>query len=211
MGEPTEEFEERAFRRRITALVTGYRTTPGEEVAAGRVFMSLARTAAETGLRVDPVFAMLGRTLMSLERVGRTLDPTFDPNEALRREAAAVLQRRLMQSAAPSNLLSSALEMNDFLQRLPARLNHVLDAVERGPELRLQLLEQTRLIQGLQKIANRITLGLLLAALIIGAAMLMRVETPFRVFGYPGFAMIAFLLAAGGAVALAWSILSKDE
>lgn len=211
MGEPTERFDERAFRRRIADLVTRYRTTPGEDVAAGRVVMVLARSAAETGLRVEPVFAMLGRTLMSLERVGRTLDPAFDPNDALRRDAAAVLRRRLLRTATPSNVLSSALEMNDFLQRLPARLNHVLDAVERGPELRLRLLEETRLIHGLQKIANRITVGLLLAALIVGAAMLMRVETPFRVFGYPGFAMIAFLLAAGGAIALVWSIVSKDE
>ena len=46
------------------------------------------------------------------------------------------------------------------------------------------------MLEGLQKIANRITLGLLLAALIIGAAMLMRVETTFRILGYPGLAML---------------------
>ena len=60
-------------------------------------------------------------------------------------------------------------------------------------------IDQTRLMMGLQKIANRITVGLLLAALIIGAAMLMQVETSFRILGYPGFAILFFFLAACGA------------
>ncbi len=59
------------------------------------------------------------------------------------------------------------------------------------------------MLEGLQKIANRITLGLLLAALIIGAAMLMRVETTFRILGYPGLVMLFFLMAAIGALLLA--------
>jgi len=52
--------------------------------------------------------------------------------------------------------------------------------------------------------------GLIIAALIIGAAMLMRVETSFRILGYPGFAMILFSLAAGGGIWLVASILAKD-
>ena len=44
------------------------------------------------------------------------------------------------------------------------------------------------LIEGLQKVANRITMGLILAAMIVSAAMVMRVETTFRILGYPGFA-----------------------
>jgi FtsH-binding integral membrane protein len=63
----------------------------------------------------------------------------------------------------------------------------------------------------LQKIANRITLGLVVAALIVGAALLMRIETSFRIFGYPGLAMIFFLLAAAAGLVLVVSILFYDE
>ena len=59
--------------------------------------------------------------------------------------------------------------------------------------------------------ANRITMGLLLAALIVGAALLMRIETEFRILGYPGLAIVFFLLDTGGGVALMLSILFKDE
>jgi hypothetical protein len=65
-------------------------------------------------------------------------------------------------------------------------------------------------MEGMQKVANRITLGLILAALIVGAALLMKVETSFQLFGYPGLAILLFLAAAAGATALAVSILMTD-
>jgi hypothetical protein len=39
----------------------------------------------------------------------------------------------------------------------------------------------------------------------------MQVETTFRLFGYPGLAMIFFLLAGAGGVALIWTILFRDR
>ena len=66
-------------------------------------------------------------------------------------------------------------------------------------------------LDGLQKIANRITLGLILASLIIGAALMMRVETTFKILGYPGFPTIFFLLAAIAAIILGISIVFTDE
>lgn len=58
--------------------------------------------------------------------------------------------------------------------------------------------------------ANRIALGVVLAALIVGAAMLMQVQTTFTILGYPGIAMLLFLLAASGGFWMAWTILAGD-
>jgi hypothetical protein len=54
-------------------------------------------------------------------------------------------------------------------------------------------------------------MGLVLAALIIGAALMMRVDTPFRLLGYPGLAVLLFLGACVGGVAQIASILSGDK
>jgi hypothetical protein len=62
----------------------------------------------------------------------------------------------------------------------------------------------------LQKVANRITLGLILAALIVGAALMMRVETSFKIFGYSGLPVIFFLIAAIGGLILVINILFFD-
>jgi hypothetical protein len=60
-------------------------------------------------------------------------------------------------------------------------------------------------------VANPITVGLILAALIVSAAMLMRVETSFRILGYPGLAILFFLAAAGGGIALMVTIFLSDH
>ncbi len=72
-------------------------------------------------------------------------------------------------------------------------------------------IDEKTLILGFQKIANRITVGLIIAALIIGAALLMRVETSFRIWGYPGLAIIFFLFAAGAGIMLLLNTLFYDK
>jgi ubiquinone biosynthesis protein len=76
--------------------------------------------------------------------------------------------------------------------------------------VRVDAIDETQLMTGFQKVANRIATGLVLAALIVGAALLMRIETSFTLFGYPGFAILCFVAAAGGGVALILNILLTD-
>jgi hypothetical protein len=66
-------------------------------------------------------------------------------------------------------------------------------------------------MEGAEKVANRITMGLVLASLIVGAALLMRVPTTFLIFGYPGLAMLCFLAAAGGGFWLLLNIAWQDH
>lgn len=67
------------------------------------------------------------------------------------------------------------------------------------------------IVESIEKVANRIAAGIVLAALIIGAALLMSVETTFRILGYPGLAMIFFLAAAFGGFWLVISTFIRDH
>ena len=212
IGETRSEFDEPGLRRDITELVANYRDAPLAELQVGRVMLEITRSAGQHGIRLPPELTMLGKTLLNLDEVGRTLAPDFDVNQALNDEAASLMQQRMRQGVSTSNLFSTALEAKEFLEQLPGRVNKVLDAVVNNElKVNVEVIDEGAVIDGLQKVANRITLGLLLASLILGAAMLMRVETHFRILGYPGMAMLFFLLAAGGAIWLAFGILSSDK
>ncbi|MBO6760211.1 MAG: hypothetical protein JJ909_04455, partial [Roseivirga sp.] len=78
-------------------------------------------------------------------------------------------------------------------------------------EVKLDAIDEKSLMQGFQKVANRITIGLIVAALLVGSALMMSVQTKFTIFGYPGFAMISFMLAIVGALTLVIGIFFKDE
>ena len=91
-------------------------------------------------------------------------------------------------------------------------MNKVLDALA-GNELKLkmELIDEGAIIDGLQKVANLVALGLVMAALIVAAALIMQVPTPFRLLGYPGLAIILFVIAAGAGAMLAVQIINYDR
>ena len=211
LGEKGSDFDEAAFRREIAVMVGRYGHGSLATLKVGRVFLELQRTCAAHGLRAPAELTLLGKTLLNLDQIARALHPELDVNVTIEDNAAELMTRRMQKSAA-SGVFSAVLEAKEFAERLPRRVNRVLDALATSElKLKVEMIDEGAVMDGLQKVANRIALGLILAALIVGAAMMMRVETNFRLFGYPGLAMVLFLLAAGGGAWLAFDIVSHDR
>jgi ubiquinone biosynthesis protein len=192
-----------AFRRDVTALVLRHEGATGGDLRTGRLALELSALMARAGYGIPRELTLLGKTLVQLDQICRTLAPELDPNSATRRHAAELTRARLARWMAPGNAMSGLLELKQLADRLPSRINRILEAAaEDRLTLRVAAAHEARWIEALHAVANRITSGLLLAALIVGAALLMRVETSFRVLGYPGLAMLGFLAAAAGGLAL---------
>ncbi len=211
MGQKLDGFDEASFRQGIADLVMQQQKKTLNDLQLGRVIMNVQKIAAETLLRVPSELTLLGKTLLNLDLVGKTLSPDFDPNASIRRNAAEMLHSRTVKQLAPSNLLSVLLDTKEFIELLPSRLNQFFGLVaDNKLRLKVDTFNEKLLVATFQKIANRITLGLILAAMIVGASLIMRVETSFRIFGYPGLAMILFLMATLGGVWLVIQILLHD-
>ena len=212
IGDKKEGFNEMDFSRRIAEIVRQQQGATVDQMQVGRLVLEVTQAAGESGIRVPSELTMLGKTLLNLDQVGRAIEPEFDPNASIRRNAAQIMQQRLMKSLSPGNLFSGVLELKDLVQRLPARINKILDAVANNDlKISVDAIDEKTLVVGFQKVANRITVGLIIAALIIGAAMMMRVETTFRIWGYPGLAILLFLSAAGAGIVLLINIFFYDR
>jgi predicted unusual protein kinase regulating ubiquinone biosynthesis (AarF/ABC1/UbiB family) len=212
IGEAGDHFRELDFRRRIGHVVAEQEDIRLRDLEVGKVILEVGRAAAETGLRAPSELSLLGKTLLQLDQVGRILKPEFNPHESIRRNASEILNQRLKSVFSEGKIISTVVEAKQFIGALPARLNKILDAVGNAEfKVNVRPSETQFLVESAQKVANRITTGLILAALIVGAALLMRVETSFRIFGYPGLAMLCFLAAAGGGFWLLASILWQDH
>jgi predicted unusual protein kinase regulating ubiquinone biosynthesis (AarF/ABC1/UbiB family) len=212
MGEPKENFDRTAFTRRVSDLVAENAEARLNRLNAGKVVLEITRISADCWFRLPQEFTMIAKTLLNLDKVVYTLDPQFDPNAIIRERATEILQRNIIRSLSPSNLLAGAVDVKEFAEKLPSRVNRILDAVGNNEiKFKVDAIDEKVVLDGLQKVANRITLGLVVAALIVGAAMLMRVDTSFRIFGYPGLAMILFMLAAAAGLGLAFNIVFYDK
>ncbi|HYJ88415.1 MAG TPA: AarF/UbiB family protein [Pyrinomonadaceae bacterium] len=211
MGEPKSGFNKGEFTRRVGEIVAENADASVSRLNSGQVALEITRIAADTWFRLPMEFTLVAKTLLNLDRVVFSLDPNFEPAAVIRQRATEILQRNVMKSLTPANLINEIVELKEFAEKLPSRINKILDTVGNNElKVNVDAIDEKMIVEGFQKVANRITLGLILAALIVGAAMLMRVETSFRILGYPGMPMIFFLLAAIAGLGLAISIISTD-
>jgi predicted unusual protein kinase regulating ubiquinone biosynthesis (AarF/ABC1/UbiB family) len=211
VGECGNDADHKGFRRGVTDLLAQHHEMSFQPPQVGRAVLMLLKVAADNGIQLPVELAMIGKTLLNLDLIGHILAPHFDPNAAIRRHAAEITQQQFGRDLSIGSLFSTAVEFKNFVQQLPTRVNRILDHLADNEfQVRVDAIDETRLMEGMQKVANRIALGLVLAALIVGAALLMDVQTDFRIFGYPGLAILLFLAAAAGGLALAVVILAND-
>ena len=212
IGETAPDCDAPLFRRRIGQVIAEQHGLNMQQINVGRTLLSVNGIAAEHGVFVPSELTLLAKTLLQLDEVGKALDPEFDPNDSIRRNVGELMADRMRKQSTQGSMLSSMLDLKDFMAGLPTRLNRIMDALtNRELEVKVRTMDVDVVLDGLQKVANRIASGIILAALIIGAALLMRVETDFRVFGYPGLAILCFLAAAAGGVWLLADIFIRDR
>jgi predicted unusual protein kinase regulating ubiquinone biosynthesis (AarF/ABC1/UbiB family) len=211
LGEPAADFERDAFHRRVEELVSRNLTATVGEVQAGDLLGRVLQAAGDSGLRPPSELTMMAKALLNLDQVARILDPTFEPNPAIERHAGELMRKKMLQSATPGNIMAAAIDAKEFAEKLPGRVNKVMDALAEGQlTLNVQGIDEKELMRGVQKLANRLTTGLVVAALVIGAALIMRVDAKPKLFGYPAVAIVLFSLAAAAGAWLLVSIALSD-
>ena len=119
---------------------------------------------------------------------------------------------RLRDTLSTSRLTSDALQLQRLVQDLPGQLSKCLDLIaENRLSLRIAGLEESRLIENLQKIANRVSAGVVTASLVIASAMLMRGERSIAGTDYTTIVMVLFAIAGLIGAALVLSALITDR
>jgi predicted unusual protein kinase regulating ubiquinone biosynthesis (AarF/ABC1/UbiB family) len=173
LGEQLPDYDAAHFERAVTEVVGRTADASVSDIDVGAMVLQLTRRAAECGLRMEPQLAMLGKTLLNLDQVALALDPDFEPREALRRHTSQIMRSSMHTS--PAAMMASLLEAKEFVEALPGRVNRAFDAVASGHfEMRVKAFDEDEFLRGLYKLANTITSGLILAAMILASALLAR-------------------------------------
>jgi len=188
-----EDYDEERYLREVGQMIARY--AAHDTTTEGQVVLELVRIATATGLRTPPELSLLGKTLLNLETVSRMLSPSLDIRRIVERHLQHVMRARLRKSMSAANLASEAMEVQSLLREAPRRVGDILSLVaENRLQMKVVGLEESRLMESLQKIANRVAAGIVTAALILASSQMMRIETGLKLWGYPAIAMVLFLL-----------------
>jgi predicted unusual protein kinase regulating ubiquinone biosynthesis (AarF/ABC1/UbiB family) len=213
IGEKTPVFDESLFARHVKGMITQYQKATIGQVEVGKVILEVLKVAGESGFRFPSELALLAKCLLNLDNIGRTLDPAFDPNAAIRKYAGTLFRQKMLRSLSDAGVYEFAFDSKELVEHLPRRLGKLSEILANNDfKITVDAFSEKYLMMGIQKLANRLSIGMIIAATIIGAALMMRVQTPqFMLFGYPGLAIIFFLIAAVGGLLLATAVLISDE
>ncbi|WP_010228271.1 ABC1 kinase family protein [Gillisia marina] len=212
MSELTDQSEVKKFRRAINQLIMDSQVNTAKDMETGRLLIQMNRIAADNGILICVEVNILGKIFLNMDQIIAVLDPEFDLKEAIKKHVHKMMRSKMYKELKPENLFSVALETKKLAEHLPERLNKISENLANNEfKIKVDAIDQQRFTDGFQKVANRITLGLIIAAMIVGAAMLMRVPSSFTIFGYPGLAIIFFMIAALGGLFLSYIIIFKDE
>jgi predicted unusual protein kinase regulating ubiquinone biosynthesis (AarF/ABC1/UbiB family) len=211
LGERLEGYDADGMRARVAELLLRYGDATVGRLPAGRSLLELAMAASASDLRPGPELTMLAKALLNLDQVARTLDPGVQIDGIIERHVAAVMRRRMKETARPATVLRSALDAAAFAEQLPGRLNKVLESLAEGRvHLRLEGLDEASVIRGAQKMANRVAAGVMIAAFVITAALFASAPRSATVWGYPVLTVVFLGLAALTAAWVGIGIVRRD-
>lgn len=200
------------FRKSINRLVLDSQNKTAKDMQTGRLLIQMNKTAAEKGIKLPVELNILGKILMNMDQIVAVLTPEYDLQRAIERNVEKMMQKKIMQELKPHNFFAEALEAKKLAEKLPQRLNIITERLANNEfELKIDAIDEQRLTDGFQKVANRISIGLIVASLIIGAALLMRIPSSFTILGSPGVAMIFFCAAAIIGLWMVLRMMMKDE
>jgi ubiquinone biosynthesis protein len=212
MCEVQERFEPEKFTREISTVVAAVHDVAAKDINTGQLLFNVITIANNNELRAPAELTMLAKTLLHLDAITKKLDPEYDPKQVIRDYAEQLISQKLAQKFNPRNFYPALLDLNQLVLDLPHRAREIVDLTAGGRlSFGIKLTQAEEFLGGIHKIANRITVGVIIAALLISSSMMMRVETSFRIFGYPGIAVLGYLLASAAAFYLIVSTFMRDK
>lgn len=171
-GERLDDFDRNGLQRDVSALVVTIDGSEMQEMEVGRQLAGLARVALRNGLRPAPELTMVGKALLNLDDVARRLAPNYEPSAAIREHTASLTRDHLLSAASPSRIVSAALDAKELAERLPDRMNRLLESLADGRiHIRIEGMDEREIMRSVQKLANRAAAGLAVAAFVLAAAI----------------------------------------
>jgi ubiquinone biosynthesis protein len=202
----------RALEREVADFMGRHLYKPLKDMQIGKLLQDLIELTIRFRLRIPPDIFLMIKALSAVEDVGRTLDPEFD----LIAHATPIIKRVKLERFAPQRISSDVFDMMSrllqFLQQFPKDLMDLTGMIrERRLSFQLEHKGLESMLATQDQTSNRMSFAIIIAALIIGSALIVISEIPPLVFGISLIGIIGYLVAAVMGLWLLVAIIKKGR
>ncbi len=183
----------------IDALLDEYLGTSLKYIEIEQVFLQLISLAQSHRLTLPADLTLLIKAIMALQAIALRLNPEFD----LMAEAEPFVKRAILQRYSPDSILKrftqSASYFSTSLAKLPRDLRRLQEGLRRGAvPINVSVNDLNTFGHRIEKASNRATIGLIVAALIVGSSIVMTVNAGPKLLDLPFFGLLGFVSASLG-------------
>lgn len=180
----------------VDEFISNYDSAPLKQIGFANVLNDLTSLMRNNSLAVPPDLTMLFKAIVTLEGLGRQLDPDFQ----IVKHLTPFVRQVILDRYKPKSLLKHGKRklhnIMDAATSIPKDVSKILRQVQRGSmKIEFDLKRLDHFGHQIDHSTNRLTMGLITAALIIGSSIVMTVKTGPMLFGLPAFGFIGFSLA----------------
>jgi ubiquinone biosynthesis protein len=189
--------EPRTLERDLLYILNNYHAVPIRDVNISQLLMAIMTLLHNYHLQLPPDLVIMVKALVTAEGTARQLYPELDVVS----EAKINVSRLAEQRFKPENLWKSnqttASNVWTAQRDIPRQLLHIFSKLERGElGLHFHLDKLERLVNTLEDSSNRLTTGIIIAALIMGSSMIITTGVGPLIFGFPAIGVIGYLISA---------------
>ena len=211
-GDLPDEVNLANLRHDLAFFIDNYYDLPLHEINTGRLLHEFFEILSLYRIRFSPDLMLLAKALVTIEGIGRRLDPDFNMFVHLQPFMDKIVREKVGPAHLGKEAARMALSFATLFKNLPRdlqafinRLNHnrfKIDLEHRGFD---------RLINDLDRSSNRISFSMLIAALIIGSSLIMQTEKGPLLFGFPALGFLGYSIAGFLGLWLAIAILRSGR
>lgn len=183
----------RRLEREILDILDVYHSLPIQELNIGHLLLDISTMLRENRLQVPVDLAIMIKALITAEGTARQLYPELNVVE----EAKPYVRRLAMERWRPDvvwrDFRRNVSDLLRLQKELPVRFNQIIEKIDRG-DLKIRFRHENLggLRNTMQNITNRLTLGIIIAALIIGSSMIITTGVKPLLFGFPALGIIGY-------------------
>ncbi len=207
-----EEPDRRRLEREVADFMGRHLYKPLGEIELGKLLQQMLEVAGDFQLHIPPDLFLMIKALGTVEGVGRMLDPDFDMIDRATPFITNVKLARYKPERIVEDVFDLSAKLLQFVRQFPKEVLDITQMIRRQKlSVRIEHRGLETMLVTHDRISNRISFSILIAALIIGSALIVISETPPLIYGISLIGIILFLAAAMMGIWLLVAILKKGK
>lgn len=192
----TDETNIPQFKRTISEFLDRYYNLPAHQIRVKKIATEIFKHIQASHLRMPADYILMMKSIVALESLVLTLDPHFQIEKLSRSFIRTAVRYHVSPRQQYKLLKKYILEMLEMMEHLPDNLHHLADQIMKGKfVLAIEHLKLQNLITEIDRASNRISFGLIVAALIVGSSLLVQSNIGPKIYSFPVFGIIGYFIA----------------